>query len=73
MHASPESRRQSVDFNPRLLEQLACPVCFGTLRFVSRIGRIVCVECRRAYLLIDGIPVLISERAIEQKAESLTS
>jgi uncharacterized protein YbaR (Trm112 family) len=69
MHASTDSRRQCVDFNPRLLEQLACPACFGTLRLVSSIGRIVCAECRRAYPLIDGIPVLISERAMEQKAE----
>jgi uncharacterized protein YbaR (Trm112 family) len=58
------------EFDPRLLEQLACPACFGTLRLVSSIGQIVCVECRRTYPLIDGIPVLISERAEGPKLAS---
>jgi uncharacterized protein YbaR (Trm112 family) len=57
------------EFDPRLLEQLACPACLGTMRLVSSIGQIVCVECRRAYPLIDGIPVLIASRAIGQKPE----
>jgi uncharacterized protein YbaR (Trm112 family) len=54
------------EFDSRLLEQLACPACLGTLRLVSSIDQIVCVECRRAYPLIDGIPVLIPERAVER-------
>jgi len=67
MAAPSESPRQSVEFDSRLLEQLACPVCLGTLRLVSAIGQIVCVECRRAYPLIDGIPVLIPERTLDTK------
>lgn len=57
------------EFDPRLLEQLACPACLGTLRLVSSIDQIVCVECRRAYPLIDSIPVLIADGAIGQKSE----
>jgi uncharacterized protein YbaR (Trm112 family) len=57
------------EFDSRLLEQLACPACLGTLRLVSSIDQIVCVECRRAYPLIDGIPVLIADGAIGQKSE----
>jgi uncharacterized protein YbaR (Trm112 family) len=55
------------EFDSRLLEQLACPACHGTLRLVSSIGQIVCVECKRTYPLIDGIPVLIADRAMGQK------
>jgi uncharacterized protein len=62
-----EFRANPDEFDPHLLEQLACPVCLGTLRLVSAIGQIVCVECRRAYPLVDGIPVLISERTIGAK------
>jgi uncharacterized protein YbaR (Trm112 family) len=57
---------KSEEFDARMLEQLACPVCFGVLRLNS-LGaqgkQIICVECERAYPLIDGIPVLIPERA----------
>jgi uncharacterized protein YbaR (Trm112 family) len=62
-----EFQTHSGEFDSRLLEQLACPVCLGTLRLVSSVGQIVCVECRRAYPLIDGIPVLIPERTIDTK------
>jgi uncharacterized protein YbaR (Trm112 family) len=54
---------KSEKFDARVLEQLACPVCFGVLRLDSAGQRIICVECWRTYPLIDGIPVLIPERA----------
>jgi uncharacterized protein len=41
--------------------QLACPACLETLRLEA--GRMVCTGCRRAYPVVDGIPVLIVERA----------
>ena len=50
-------------FDTHLLQQLACPVCFGVLSLAPSGGEIVCAACRRAYPLIDGIPVLIAERA----------
>jgi len=53
---------KSVEFDARVLERLACPVCFGALRLESPDMQIICIECGRAYLLIDGIPVLIPER-----------
>jgi uncharacterized protein YbaR (Trm112 family) len=59
-----DSPRQSVEFDPRLLEQLACPVCFGALQLAQSGDQIQCGICLRAYPLIDGIPVLIPERAI---------
>ena len=41
--------------------QLACPACFGALRFDA--ASVVCAECGRSYPVVDGIPVLIAERA----------
>ncbi len=43
------------------LSRLACPACFGDLRLQD--SRLICAHCRRAYPVVDGIPVLIVERA----------
>jgi uncharacterized protein YbaR (Trm112 family) len=43
------------------LKLLACPVCSGDLSRVDE--RLVCGGCGRAYPVVDGIPVLIAERA----------
>ena len=40
---------------------LACPVCYQSLDFGET--QIVCTGCSRSYPIIDGIPVLIAERA----------
>jgi uncharacterized protein YbaR (Trm112 family) len=40
---------------------LACPACYGELRRED--ARLVCASCRRGYPVVDGIPVLIVERA----------
>lgn len=48
-------------FDTSLLDQLACPACLGQLRVDGL--RLVCAECGRAYPVVDGIPVLIAERA----------
>jgi uncharacterized protein YbaR (Trm112 family) len=64
MPANSDSSVESSNFDQRLLEQLACPVCFGALQLLSQDQQIVCTECLRRYPLIDGIPVLIPERAV---------
>lgn len=48
-------------FDPAVLAQLACPACFGDLQ--PEAARLVCAACHRAYPIVDGIPVLIVERA----------
>jgi uncharacterized protein YbaR (Trm112 family) len=40
---------------------LACPACWGDLRLKAE--RLVCAGCGRGYPVVDGIPVLIAERA----------
>jgi uncharacterized protein len=41
--------------------QLACPACFGELR--TETSQVVCLSCGRRYPIVDGVPVLIVERA----------
>jgi uncharacterized protein YbaR (Trm112 family) len=53
---------QTAKLEELLLERLACPACFGALQLAAD-ARITCLVCGRAYPLIDGIPVLIAERA----------
>jgi hypothetical protein len=42
-------------------EGVVCPDCFGELRGEGQ--ALVCVACGRKYPVVDGIPVLIVERA----------
>jgi uncharacterized protein YbaR (Trm112 family) len=49
-----------------VLEGLACPACGGDLRLEAE--RLVCAGCERGYPVVDGIPVLIAERAEDKKA-----
>jgi hypothetical protein len=48
-------------FDASVLSRLACPGCFGNLCLED--ARLVCAACHRAYPIVDGIPVLIVERA----------
>jgi hypothetical protein len=54
--------------NPRAFEDwagdLACPACLGSLRLTER--SVDCTACGRIYPIVDGIPVLIVERAAPQ-------
>jgi hypothetical protein len=47
--------------DPDLLAQLACPACNGALRLEG--ARLRCLACSRRYPIVDGIPVMIVERA----------
>jgi uncharacterized protein YbaR (Trm112 family) len=51
----------SASFDPTVIDQLACPACHGSLALVEQ--RLVCQGCAHAYPIVDGIPVLIAERA----------
>jgi uncharacterized protein len=62
---SVDSGQSFHQFDARVLEQLVCPVCFGALRLDASDGQIHCVGCLRVYPLVDGIPVLIAERAMQ--------
>jgi uncharacterized protein len=53
------------EFDASILADLACPACHGDLRLEG--SRLICVSCSRAYPIMDGIPVLIVDRAELQK------
>ena len=58
----------SAQFDPAILDQLACPACKGNLHLDD--ARLICASCRRAYPIVDGIPALIVERAQPAENES---
>ena len=49
--------------DPILLEILACPVCKTRVTLEGG-DRLVCRQCKRAYLIQDGIPNMLVEDAI---------
>jgi hypothetical protein len=57
----PEKPSRHVPLDASVLDLLACPVCQGVLSIDE--NRLVCMACRRRYPVVDGIPVLIPERA----------
>jgi uncharacterized protein YbaR (Trm112 family) len=58
----PAENNQPPKFDESILDRLACPACLGGLVLVSE--RLTCAECGRGYAIVDGIPVLIAERAV---------
>ena len=53
---------EQVLLDAAVLGRLACPGCLAELRGES--ARVVCGGCGRAYPVVDGIAVLIADRAI---------
>jgi uncharacterized protein YbaR (Trm112 family) len=62
----PADRSQPFQFDESVLDQLACPACLGGLTLVG--ARLVCSGCGRGYEIVEGIPVLIAERAVKEIA-----
>jgi uncharacterized protein YbaR (Trm112 family) len=48
-------------FDVKAVTGIACPACHGDLRVDS--AWLECAGCGRRYPIVDGIPVLIAERA----------
>jgi hypothetical protein len=57
----PADSNQLFAFDETVLDRLACPACLGNLRLEE--ARLVCAACGRAYPIVDGIPVLMADRA----------
>jgi uncharacterized protein YbaR (Trm112 family) len=51
----------SVSFDASVIDGLACPACHGSFTLAE--SCLVCQGCGRAFPIVDGIPVLIAERA----------
>jgi len=48
----------------KLMDVLACPVCIGDLEYNAVESVITCQQCGLKYPVVDGIPVMIPERAL---------
>lgn len=48
-----------------LLDVLACPKCKGALEYKESENRLICGNCRLAYEIKDGIPVMLVEQAVK--------
>jgi uncharacterized protein YbaR (Trm112 family) len=57
----PSDSERIAQFDSSSLELLACPACLGRLSVLE--PHLICANCGRAYPLVDGIPVLIADRA----------
>jgi hypothetical protein len=57
---------QPNQFDASVLDQLACPACLGGLVLDGE--RLVCAGCGRGYPIVDAIPVLIAERAVNSRS-----
>jgi len=53
------------------LHWLACPACRQSLQLEA--DSIRCVGCARRFLIVDGIPVLLVDRALQDPAIRETS
>ncbi len=49
--------------DPKLLEILVCPKCKGELRYDEQKDELVCEQCKLAYEVRDGIPVMLIDEA----------
>ena len=56
-----DSRNGNLDNLKQWADDVVCPVCYAPLRFGE--AMVVCGGCGRTYPVVDGIPVLIPQRA----------
>lgn len=53
----------------KLLDILACPICKGPLVYKKQDNELICKGDRLAYLIKDGIPVMLVDEARELAPE----
>jgi hypothetical protein len=53
--------KETFEWSGVVPEGVVCPACFGELS--AGAGTLVCAGCGRRYPVVNGIPVLIVERA----------
>ncbi|NLC56889.1 MAG: Trm112 family protein [Armatimonadetes bacterium] len=57
----------------KLLEILACPACDTRPPVRLKEDRLVCTECRRAYPIREGIPIMLVDEAVIEEEESASA
>ena len=56
-------KERSYMIDSKLMDVLACPVCIGDLEYNAVAATVTCQQCGLIYPVIDGIPVMIPEKA----------
>lgn len=51
------------NFNPKLLEILRCPQSKSELFYDPKKQELICYKSKLAYKIIDGIPIMLIEKA----------
>lgn len=57
--------------NIKLVDILVCPLCKGKLQYQQEQARLLCRFDRLAYPIVDGIPVLIADKALPLSLDEL--
>ena len=47
----------------KLLDILACPQCKGDLNYKEKEQKLICKQCKLAYPIKEGIPVMLIDEA----------
>ena len=58
-----ESKDQSRQVDPKLLEFLVCPLTHGTLRYDREAQELISDQAKLAYPIRDGIPIMLPYEA----------
>lgn len=58
-----QRRMETMEFDNKLLEILACPKCKGDLELVVTNDALDCRVCKLRYPIREGIPVMLIEEA----------
>ncbi len=54
-----------MSLDPKLLEVLACPACKLPVTLLPDGGGLRCDGCRRIYPVVDDIPVMLIDEAVD--------
>ncbi|MFZ1684418.1 MAG: Trm112 family protein [Candidatus Zixiibacteriota bacterium] len=54
-----------MDLSQQLLDTLACPQCKGPLEYRRTDQQLACHDCKLAYAVRKGVPVLLIDEAIK--------
>jgi hypothetical protein len=59
----PAKPSKPVSFDQSVVGDLACSACHSSLTLGEE--KLICLGCGRAYPIVEGIPILIADRAIQ--------
>jgi uncharacterized protein YbaR (Trm112 family) len=55
--------------DPELLKILACPECKGDLELTNGEQALICRSCQLKYPIVEGIPLMLVDKAISLEEE----